>query len=138
MILPNHRRLINLTVFLFLLLVPVLVFAQGADVTEAINIEVDWKALLPFLINAIMVPLAVQLIKKFLPQLSPGAKQILALVAGPILTPVAVWLSSLLGATIDLTLVIMALGGAISGLAGIGVHNVAKRAKSKVVLARSA
>jgi len=138
MTLPSHRRLINLLTFLFLLLIPVLVFAQSADVAEAINLQVDWKALLPFIINAILVPIAVQLIKSFLPGLPPQVKQVLALVAGPILTPLAAFLSSLLGAPIDLSLIIAALGGGISGLAGIGVYNIARPIADKVVFAKAA
>ena len=128
---PNHRRIINLITFLFLLLVPVFAFAQGGD-AEAVS--VDWQVLLPFLIAAVLVPVAVQIIKFFMPRLSPGIKQILALVAGPALTSLAVWLSSLAGFPIDLSAIIIALGGAVSGLAGIGVHNVTKRVKSKVVI----
>jgi len=104
--------------------------------SSEIALSIDWLALLPFFINAVLVPVAVQIIKGFMPQISPGVKQILALVAGPVLVPVAAWLSSLLGAPIDLTAIIVALGGAISALAGMGVYDVTKRVKGKVVVGK--
>lgn len=120
--------------FCFLMLLPLLVLAQVAEpVAEAISLNVDWMAILPFIITAILIPVAVQLIKSLLmPNLSAGAKQILAMIAGPLLTPVGVWLSGLLGTTIDLTPIIIALGGALSGLLSMGVYDTAGKRLKKV------
>lgn len=128
-----------------LMILPLLAIGQEVPVVDGVTevvaplvaaaTQIDWMNLLPLIITAVLIPIGVQLIKSFLmPNLSPGTKQIIALIAGPLLMPLGIWLTGLLGAPIDFTPIIIALGGAVAGLMSMGVYDVGlKRIKARFV-----
>jgi len=88
-----------------------------------------------FFINSVLVVVAVQLVKGFLPQLPGGVKQVLALVAGPLLLVAQSALTNWLGYEIDLGPLIALFAGLSSGLAAMGMFDIVKRVGRRAAFA---
>jgi hypothetical protein len=99
-------------------------FAQDAAPPPPI----DWKPIAAAGVG-VLTMLLVQLAKMFVPKLEPGVKQVLALVAAPLLTWAASILSGALGHPIDFSSLIEAILVSVgSGLGAIGLFEVSKKA----------
>lgn len=110
-----------LTLFLF----PVLALAQEGDTLPA---AIDWMQIVALAINTVGVTLAVQLLKKYVPGLPATAKQLLTLLAGPVLMWAGTTLSSAFGFPIDFTSIIEVIGaGLLSSVTASTVFTVGKK-----------
>ena len=87
----------------------------------------EWQQILALFINSILVVVAVQLLKQVMPDIPGGIKQILAIVAGPLLLYVQGVISGALGYPIDFGPLIAIFAGGTSGLAAMGVFDVVKK-----------
>lgn len=105
-----------------------LAVTQGGE-EVLLAIQIDWQYVVSLLINSVLVVLAVQLLKKFLPELPDSAKQILALVAGPLLMWGQTALSTALGYPIDFGPLIELFAGLTSAFAAMGLFDIGKRAR---------
>ncbi|NIO41040.1 MAG: hypothetical protein GTO41_13230 [Burkholderiales bacterium] len=118
-------RISFLVVILFAMAAGVVVLAQGGDVAP---FSLDWRYVMALFINSVLVVVAVEIVKSFAPQLPGGIKQVLALVAGPVLMWASTAISSALGYAIDFGPLIEVFSGLVTGLAGMGLFDVAKKA----------
>lgn len=131
------KKLVGLLAFLCCLMLPLAVLAQAEpNAASAIQIQINWQQIVALLINSVLVVVAVQLVKAFLPQLPGGVKQVLALVAGPLLLAAQSALTSWLGYKIDLGPLIALFGGLSSGLAAMGLFDIGKRVGRSVAVPR--
>lgn len=117
-------RLLALLIVSMLLLLPTVAIAQD---TGDPAVTVDWMQILSLAINSVFVVLAVQLLKGVLTKIPGGIKQVLALVAGPLLLFAQSALSGWLGYPIDFSPLIQLIGGLGSGLAAMGLFDVGER-----------
>lgn len=84
--------------------------AQG-DAPPAVN----WLAYAAIAINAVLVPLAVQMLKPIYAVAPVIVKTLVPLVAGSLLTMATAWLSGVLGAAVDLSSLAEIFLGAVVG-----------------------
>lgn len=88
-----------------------IVFAQGTEVLPAVN----WLMYAAIAINAVLVPLTVQVLKPIYAAAPAVVKTLVPLVAGSLLTMATTYLSSVLGATVDLSALAEIFMGAVVG-----------------------
>jgi hypothetical protein len=99
-------------------------FAQEATVDTAANVA--WGPIAAGGIG-VLVMLVIQLIGVFVPGMNGGLKQVIAIVASPLLTWAASILSNALGYPVDFSGLIEALAAATgSGFTAMGVFDVLK------------
>lgn len=126
-------RFLSKQVLFFLVLMIAMsgfVLAATADEEAALIItQLDWRYVVALLINSVLVVLAVQFLKPRLPGLPDSVKQIIALIAGPLLIMGQTALSGLLGYPIDFGLLIELFAGLSVGLAAMGMFDIGKRAR---------
>lgn len=122
----------RLMLILGMLLLPLVAFAQEAAPAVAEAVEAAPEAALnwgPIAAAGIgvLVMLLVQLVGAFVPKLDGGVKQVIALVASPLLTWAASTVSTALGYPVDFSSLIEALVSATgSGLTAMGMFDVLK------------
>ena len=110
----------RLTLILGMLLLPLVSFAQEAApaVEEAVGSDpLNWLMYAALAINAALVPLGADVLKRVWAKMPSALKTILPLVAGSIITAAEVYLLGIFGAEIDLSLIEQVLlGGGVAGL----------------------
>jgi hypothetical protein len=122
-------KMLPLVLFIIMAMSSVVVMAQGD--AEALPFSLDWKYVIALFINSVLVVVAVQIIKQFLPAIPGGVKQILALVAGPLLMWASTAIGNALGYPIDFQPLIQLFTGLTSSLAAMGLFDVGKKVTSK-------
>jgi len=99
------------------------VFAQDGNGAPVI----EWGPIAAAAIG-VLTMVFVQVVKQFLPKATPLVKQILALVAAPVLTWAAAKLGGAIGYQVDFTSLIEAITAAVgSGFTAMGVFDVLNR-----------
>ncbi len=125
-------RLVKITCLFFVFLIAlsgfVLAGVQGEEAALIIS-QFDWRYVGALLINSVLVVLLVQFLKPRLPGLPDSVKQIIALVAGPLLIMGQTALSALLGYPIDFGLLVELFAGLSVGFAAMGMFDIGKRAR---------
>ena len=121
-------KILALALFIFMAMSSVVVMAQGEG--EALPFSLDWKYVLALFINSVLVVVAVQILKQFLPGIPGSVKQILALVAGPLFMYASVAIGNALGYPIDFQPLIQLFTGLTSSLAAMGLFDVGKKVTS--------
>jgi hypothetical protein len=98
--------------------------ATAAEAPEPI----DWNPIAASGIG-VLTMLLVQIVKRYVPRLDAGVKQVLALVAAPLLTWAASAISTALGHPVDFSSLVEAILLAVgTGLASMGAFDVLKNA----------
>lgn len=78
---------------------------------------INWLQYAALALNAVLIPLAANLLKRLMPQMPPVLKMLLPLVAGSLLTMAEAYLLGVFGVPIDLSLIEQVLlGGGVAGL----------------------
>lgn len=109
-------------VLLALFVTTAVVMAQEGEVEAPFSL--DWRYVIAMFVNSVLVVIAVQILKTFLPTLPGPVKQVLALVAGPVLMYLSTALSGVIGYPIDFTALIQLFAGLGSGLAAMGMFDM--------------
>ena len=123
------RSLEKFTVVAIAMLAVILLLPVGAMAQEGpdVSVTMDWMHLLSLFVNSVLVVAAVSLLGQVLPDLPGGVKQILALVAGPLLLWAQTALTAAIGYPVDFGPLIELFAGLSSGLAAMGLFDVGKR-----------
>ena len=110
-------------VLLWLLAFASVVFAQDGEVPLP---PVNWGPIVAAGIG-VLVMVVVELLKRVLPGLNPGAKQIIALVAGPALTWLATYVGGAIGTPVSFdSLIALLTAGGVASVAGMGSFDLLK------------
>ena len=87
---------------------------------------INWLQYVALAISGVLVPLVVEVLKKYWPSVPNAVKVVTSLMAGSLLASASIYLSTLLGAPVDFSLLEQFLTGGSLGLAATMGFTVAK------------